>query len=46
MMAQYLSAPAAQQAVMNSLFAAFAGFTAFGAAIVGPGLPKLRPAAK
>ena len=34
MTVQYLSDPAAQQPVMNSLFAAFAGFTAFGAAIV------------
>jgi hypothetical protein len=34
MAAQYLSDPTAQQSVMNSLFTAFAGFTAFGAAIV------------
>lgn len=34
MAAQYLSDPATQQSVMNSLFTAFAGFTAFGAAIV------------
>ncbi len=34
MAAQILSDPASQQSVMNSLFTAFAGFTAFGAAIV------------
>jgi hypothetical protein len=34
MTAQYLSNPTAQQGVMNSLFTAFAGFIAFGAAIV------------
>jgi len=34
MAAQILSDPTAQQSVMNSLFTAFAGFTAFGAAIV------------
>jgi hypothetical protein len=34
MAAQYLSDPSAQQSVMTSLFTAFAGFTAFGAAIV------------
>lgn len=34
MAAQYLSDPTAQQSVMNSLFTAFAGFTAFGVAIV------------
>jgi hypothetical protein len=34
MAAQFLSDPSAQQSVMNSLFTAFAGFTAFGAAIV------------
>jgi hypothetical protein len=34
MAAQYLSDPITQQSVMNSLFTAFAGFTAFGAAIV------------
>jgi len=33
MAAQILSDPTAQQSVMNSLFTAFAGFTAFGAAI-------------
>lgn len=34
MVAQYLTGPSAQQSVMNSLFTAFAGFTAFGSAIV------------
>jgi hypothetical protein len=34
MAAQILSDPTAQQSVMNSLFAAFAGFTAFGVGIV------------
>jgi hypothetical protein len=34
MAAQYLSDAATQQSVMNSLFTVFAGFTAFGAAIV------------
>jgi hypothetical protein len=34
MMTQNLSDPTAQQSVMNALFTAFAGFTAFGAAIV------------
>jgi len=34
MAAQILSDPTAQQSVMNSLFTAFAGFTAFGAGIV------------
>jgi hypothetical protein len=34
MAAQYLSDPTAQQSVMNALFNAFAGFTAFGVAIV------------
>jgi hypothetical protein len=34
MATQILSDPTAQQSVMNSLFTAFAGFTAFGAAIV------------
>ena len=34
MAAQYLADPTAQQSVMNSLFTAFAGFTAFGTAIV------------
>jgi hypothetical protein len=34
MAAQYLSDPTTQQSVMNSLFTTFAGFTAFGAAIV------------
>jgi hypothetical protein len=34
MAAQFLSDPTAQQSVMNSLFTAFAGFTAFGAGII------------
>jgi hypothetical protein len=34
MAAQFLSDPTAQQSVMNSLFTAFAGFTAFGTAVV------------